>query len=112
MATVHDRFYPAHQAQLLDALTRGSGSGLARHDPDDPPSTHAELDRGIAARKLRLTPEKTDLSQSSSPSATASTSRGCATSSRAAPMPDSAFLAYIRAINREPEAVERALNAA
>jgi putative transcriptional regulator len=110
MATVHDKL-PAHQAQLLDALTPRGRERVARQDSDDPPPTHAELDPGITARNVRLTREKAGLSQSQF--AKRPHQSRAAARRRAGPHhADSAFLAYIRVINREPEAVERALNAA
>jgi putative transcriptional regulator len=75
-----------------DALTDEEVERLAREDPDNPPSTEEELARGVAARDVRLARLR-DVEQGRT-------------------MPDSAFLAYIRVIHREPEAVDRALNAA
>lgn len=111
MATVHDKL-PAHQAQLLDALTpRGQGArrapGFRRSAPDPrrARSGYHGAERAPHAREGR--PQPKPVRQALPHQSRAAARR------RAGPHhADSAFLAYIRVINREPEAVERALNAA
>lgn len=98
----------AFQASLTDADIER----LAREDPDNPPWTEEELARGWAARELRLTREKTGLSQSRFAQRYRINLARLRDIEQGRTMPDSAFLAYIQVINREPEAVDRALNAA
>jgi putative transcriptional regulator len=98
----------AFQASLTDEEIER----LAREDPDNPPSTEEELARGVAARDVRLTREKTGFSQSQFAKRYRINLARLRDIEQGRTMPDSAFLAYIRVINREPEAVDRALNAA
>ena len=119
MTIVRYRPDPKNPAQLtpeeeafLDSLTPEDRERLAREDPDNPPSTEEELDRGVAARELRLTREKTGLSQSRFAERYRINLARLRDIEQGRTMPDSAFLAYLKVIAREPEAVDRALNAA
>jgi putative transcriptional regulator len=119
MSIVRYRPDPGRPVQLtpeeeafLDALTPEDRERSAREDPDNPPSMEEELDRGLAARDVRLTREKTGLSQSQFAKRYRINLARLRDVEQGRTMPDSAFLAYIRVINREPEAVDRALNAA
>ena len=105
------RLTPEQEARL-DAMTDEEIERRARDDPDNPPSTEEELERGVAARDVRLTREKTGLSQSQFAKRYRINLARLRDVEQGRTMPDSAFLAYIRVINREPEAVDRALNAA
>lgn len=102
----------AEQEARLDALTDEEITRDAESDPDNPPWTEEELARGWAARELRLTREKTGLSQSQFAKRYRINLARLRDVEQGRTMPDSAFRAYIRVINREPEAVDRALNAA
>ena len=95
-----------------DALTDEEVERLAREDPDNPPSTEEELARGVAARDVRLAREKSGLSQSGFAKRYRINLARLRDVEQGRTMPDSAFLAYIRVIHREPEAVDRALSAA
>jgi putative transcriptional regulator len=119
MGIVRYRLDPNNPPQLsdeerahYDALTDEHVERLAREDPDNPPSTEEELDRGVAARELRLTREKTGLSQSRFAKRYRINLARLRDIEQGRTMPDSAFLAYLKVIEREPEAVDRALNAA
>src|SRR3954452_24111257 len=105
------RLTPDEEA-FQDALTEEDIERLAREDPDNPPSTEEELARGVAARDVRLAREKTGLSQSQFAKRYRINLARLRDVEQGRTMPDSAFLAYIRVIHREPEAVDRALNAA
>ena len=105
------RLTPDEEA-FQDALTEEDIERLAREDPDNPPSTEEELARGVAARDVRLAREKTGLSQSQFAKRYRINLARLRDLEQGRTMPDSAFLAYIRVIHREPEAVDRALNAA
>jgi len=102
----------AEEEAFQEALTDEDIERLAREDPDNPPSTEEELDRGVAARDVRLAREKTGLSQSRFAKRYRINLARLRDVEQGRTMPDSAFLAYIRVIYREPEAVDRALNAA
>jgi putative transcriptional regulator len=119
MALIRYRPDPKNPVELtpeeeafLDSLTPDDRERLAREDPENPPSTEEELARGVAARDVRLTREKTGLSQSQFAKRYRINLARLRDIEQGRTMPDSAFLAYIRVINCEPEAVDRALNAA
>jgi putative transcriptional regulator len=105
------RLTPEEEA-FQDALTEEDIERLAREDPDNPPSTEEELNRGVAARELRLTREKTGLSQKQFAERYRIDLAHLREVEEGRVMPASAFLAYLKVIAREPEAVDRALNAA
>src|SRR4051812_14474205 len=70
MTTVRYNPDPAAPAELSpeqeafqQALSSEEIEWLAASDPDNPPSSDEELDRGVAAREVRLVREKTGLSQ-------------------------------------------------
>ena len=119
MGIVRYRLDPNNPPQLsdeerahYDSLTEEDIERLAREDPDNPPSTEEELDRGVAARELRLTREKTGLSQSRFAERYRIDLAHLREVEAGRVMPASAFLAYLKVIAREPEAVDQALNAA
>ena len=105
------RLSPEASARL-DAMTDRDVTRAAESDPDNPPLTDEELDRGFAARAVRLTREKTGLSQSRFAKRYRINLARLRDIEQGRTMPDSAFLAYLKVIEREPEAVDRALNAA
>jgi putative transcriptional regulator len=100
------------QEAFQQALSPDEIEWLAASDPDNPPSSDEELDRGVAAREVRLVREKTGLSQHRfaeryriDPALLREVEEGRL-------MPNSALVAYLRVIDREPDAVARALSAA
>jgi putative transcriptional regulator len=101
----------AAQAARLDAMSDDDITAAALSDPDNPPLTDAELERLAAARRVREVRAHTGLSQS----AFAQTFRINVSRLRdleqGRSQPDSAVLAYLAVIDREPEAVRRALAA-
>lgn len=100
------------EQEPLDGLTDEEITRGAESDPDNPPWTAEELARGWASRELRLTREKSSLSQSQFAKRYRINLARLRDIEQGRTMPDSAFLAYIQVIKREPEAVDRALNAA
>ena len=84
----------------------------AESDPDNPDWSDEEPDRGMPTREVRLTREKTGLSQRQFAKRYRINLARLRDLEQGRTTPDSAFLAYLRVIDREPEAVDRALNAA
>jgi putative transcriptional regulator len=83
---------------------------MAREDPDNPPKTEEDLEREAFAMSVRLVRERTGLTQSKfaeryriNPARLRDWEQG-----RFAP--DSVALAYLKVIEHEPEAVQRALS--
>ena len=105
------RLTPEQEARL-DAMSDEEITQAAESDPDNPPLTDEELGRGVAARDVRLTRKKAGLSQSQFAKRYRINLARLRDVEQGRTMPDSAFLAYIRVIYREPEAVDRALGAA
>ena len=98
------------QKARLDAMTDEELERNAESDPDNPPLTAEELARGLLGRRLRLARQKAGLT----PEAFAArfgipvaTYRDWEEGRR---MPEAPSLAYIAVIEREPEAVIRALH--
>ena len=94
----------------LDALSDEEIERLASEDPDNPPLTDQQLSRMVAARSVRRVREGLGLTQGKfaeqyriNPARLRDWEQGRST-------PDSAALAYLRVIEREPEAVARALS--
>lgn len=118
MGIVRYTYDPADRPRLtaeqeaLDGVTDEEITREEKSDPDNPPWTAEELARGWAARELRLTREKSGLSQSQFAKRYRINLARLRDVEQGRTMPDSAFLAYVRVINHEPEAVDRALNAA
>lgn len=100
------------EQEVLDGVTDEEITREEKSDSDNPPWTAEELARGWAARELRLTREKSGLSQSQFAKRYRINLARLRDVEQGRTMPDSAFLAYIQVIKREPEAVDRALNAA
>jgi putative transcriptional regulator len=96
----------------LDALTDEEIECRAREDPDNPPWTEEELERGFIARDVRLLREERGLSQRRFAKRYHIDLARLRDIEDGRIMPDSVFLAYLKVIAREPEAVDRALNAA
>ncbi len=81
----------------------------ALDDPDNPPSTEEELDRGVAGRRVRLLRQSLNLSQPQFAERYRINLGRLRDIEQGRTMPDSAFLAYITVIEQEREAVDRAL---
>ena len=111
-------FDPANPPQLtpeqgarLDRQTDEALTAIAESDPDNPPLTEEELRRGVAARRVRLLREGLGLSQSEFAERYRINVARLRDWEQGRSMPDSAVLAYLTVIEREPEAVKRALEA-
>jgi putative transcriptional regulator len=100
------------QEAFQDSLTEEDIDRLAREDPENPPWTEEELERGGIARDVRLMREEMGLSQSQFAERYRINLAQLRDVEDGRIMPDSTFLAYLKVIAREPEAVDRALNAA
>jgi putative transcriptional regulator len=99
---------PDQEARLA-AMTPAEIEAAALSDPDNPPSTDEELQRGVMARDVRMLRQSLGLSQSQfaerfriNPSRLRDWEQG-------RHLPDSAARAYLAVIRHESEAVERAL---
>jgi putative transcriptional regulator len=119
MAIVRYKFDPSNPPELtpeqkarLDAMTPEEIERNAIEDPDNPPSTDEELDRGVAARAVRLARERTGLSQSQFAERFHINPARLKDWEQGRYQPDSVALAYLKVIEKDPEAVERALSAA
>ena len=93
----------------LDALTPEEIEQNAIDDPDNPPSTQEELDRGVAGRFVRLTREATGLSQEKFAHKFHINVARLRDWEQGRHMPDSLALAYLKVIARNAKAVEEAL---
>jgi putative transcriptional regulator len=96
-------------AARLDAMTPEEIEQNALDDPDNPPSTEEELDRGVAGRRVRLLRQSLNLSQPQFAERYRINLGRLRDIEQGRTMPDSAFLAYITVIEQEREAVDRAL---
>jgi len=93
----------------MDAMTPEEIEQNALDDPDNPPSTEEELDRGVAGRRVRLLRQSLNLSQPQFAERYRINLGRLRDIEQGRTMPDSAFLAYITVIEQEREAVDRAL---
>ena len=96
----------------LDAMTEEEIEQNALDDPDNPPSTDEELERGVLGRRVRLARQAAGFSQQEFAERfriPVATLRDWEQGRR---KPDAASLAYLTVIEREPEAVLRALQRA
>jgi putative transcriptional regulator len=93
----------------MDAMTPESIAQRALDDPDNPPWTEEELDRGVAGRRVRLLRQSLALSQPEFAERYRINLARLRDIEQGRTMPDSAFLAYITVIETEREAVDRAL---
>lgn len=103
-------FTPEQRARL-DAMTDEEIEHSALKDPDNPPLTDKELDRMAASRAVRLARQRTGLSQAMFAERFKINVRRLQDLEQGRSAPDSALLAYLKVIEKEPEAVERALAA-
>lgn len=100
------------QMARLDAMTDEEREQNALDDPDNPPSTDEELERGVLGRRVRLARQATGLTQAEFAGRfriPVATLRDWEQGRR---KPDATSLAYLTVIERDPEAVVRALQSA
>ena len=100
------------QKARLDALTDEQITAAALSDPDNPPLTDEELERGVLGRRVRLARQATGLTQAEFAARfqiPVATLRDWEQGRR---KPDATSLAYLTVIERDPEAVVRALQGA
>ena len=105
------RLTPEQQARI-DAMSDEEREQNALDDPDNPPWTDEELERGVLGRRVRLARQAAGLSQQEFAARfriPVATLRDWEQGRR---KPDAASLAYLTVIEREPEAVLRALQGA
>lgn len=103
---------PADLRARHDAMTDEEIERNALDDPDNPPMTDEELDRLALARRVRSVRERSGLSQGAFASRYRLTPGRLRDWEQGRSKPDPAMLIYLTMIEREPKAVERALNAA
>ena len=106
------RSFTAEERAALDALTPEAIDAGARLDGDNPPLSEEELARAVAGREVRLPREARGLDRDAfaaryhfDPSLLRDWEEGRR-------MPDETALSYLKVIAREPDAVDRALEAA
>jgi putative transcriptional regulator len=119
MAIVRYRLDPNNPPELtreqvarLDAMMPEEIERNAIEDAENPPSTDEELDRGVAARAVRLARERTGLSQNQFAERFHINPARLKDWEQGRHQPDSVALAYLKVIEKDPGAVERALGAA
>jgi putative transcriptional regulator len=93
----------------LDGLRGQEIEDKAKADPDNPPLTDEELSRGVLGRKVRRARERLGLSQRDFATRYAINLRRLQDWEQGRFAPDSAMLAYLKVIEREPEMVRRIL---
>lgn len=93
----------------MEAMTPEEIEQNALDDPDNPPWTEEELERGVAGRRVRLLRQSLNLSQPQFAERYRINLGRLRDIEQGRTMPDSAFLAYITVIEQEREAVDRAL---
>src|SRR4051812_29914164 len=101
---------PSEKARI-DALTPEEIEENARTDPDNPPSSEEELERGVFGRDVRLLRQGLGLSQSEFARQFQINLRRLQDWEQGRVHPDSVTLAYLKLIPREPETVRRVLGA-
>ena len=116
MAIVRRELDPNSQRRLsseararIDALTSEEIEENARTDHDNPPLTDEELSRGLLGRRVRRAREELGLSQKKFATRYAINLRRLQDWEQGRFAPDSAMLAYLKVIEREPETVRRIL---
>lgn len=99
----------AAERARLDALDDAAITAAALSDEDNPPLANEEATRFEAARIVRRVRARTGLSQQRFATAFSINVARLRDLEQGRSRPDSALLAYLRVIDREPEAVKRAL---
>ncbi len=118
MATTRYTLDPSNPPKLtpsqlarLDAMTDAEITAAALSDPDNPPLTDEELARMRTVRIVRDVRARTGLSQVRFAEAFHINVGRLRDLEQGRTQADSAMLAYLAVINKEPEAVKRALEA-
>ncbi len=99
----------AEERERLDAKTDAEITRAAESDPDNPPLTADEIGRFRTARLVRAARANTGLSQSAFASTYRINLARLRDLEQGRTQADSALLAYLTVIEKEPAAVERAL---
>ena len=102
------RMTPEEWARL-EAMTPEEIERNAIDDPDNPPSTEEELERGVAGRFVRQTREATGLSQEKFAEAYGLNVARLRDWEQGRHLPDSFSMAFLRVIRKNPRLVEEAL---
>jgi putative transcriptional regulator len=97
------------QLARLDAMTDAEITAAAESDPDNPPLTEDELRKMDAVRRVREVRARTGLSQARFAAAYRINVARLRDLEQGRTQADSALMAYLTVIEREPEAVRRAL---
>ena len=93
----------------LEAMTDEQITAAAKSDRDNPPLTDEELERVRMARRVRTVRAHTGISQRRFAEVYRINVARLRDLEQGRTQPDSAMLAYLTVIEREPKAVERAL---
>ena len=102
----------AEQKARLDAMSEAEIERNALSDPDNPPLTDDELDRGVFGRLVRQTREKLGLSQAQFAERFDINLGRLRDWEQGRYQPDSVAWAYVKVIASAPATVERALGQA
>jgi putative transcriptional regulator len=119
MPTVRYKLDPNNPPQMsaeelarLDALTDAEITAAAERDPDNPPLTEEEFANIKMIQLLRGARSRTGLNQAQFAARYRINVTRLRDWKQGRSVPDSAALAYLQVIAREPEAVDRAMSAA
>jgi putative transcriptional regulator len=93
----------------IDAMTGAEITAAALSDPDNPPLTEDELARVVAARRIQAIRAGTGLSQVQFATRYHINLGRLRDLEQGRTRPDSAIMAYLTVIEKEPEMVKRAL---
>ncbi len=102
----------AAERARLDGMTREDIERSALEDRDNPPTSEEELARAVAARAVRRARQCSGLSQAKFAERFRINLARLKDWEQGRFMPDTAALAYLKVIERDPEAVARALDTA
>ena len=102
------RLTPAQEARQT-SMTEAEIEAIAASDPDNPPSTEEELDRGVFGRRIRLLRERLGLSQSAFAERFRLPPGSVRDWEQGRRMPDAAMRAYLTVIEHDADTVRRAL---
>jgi putative transcriptional regulator len=97
------------QRDRLDAMTEADFTGAAEADVDNPPLSDIELNKLRSARVVRQARRHSGLSQAAFAKTYRINVARLRDLEQGRTQADSALLAYLRVIEREPETVRRAL---
>lgn len=105
------KFSP-EQRERLDQMTDAAIIHAAESDPDGQPLTEDALRRGVAARAVRRTRERTGMTQREFAEQYHFNLRRLQDLEQGRTEPDSALAAYLKLIEHDPKLVKRILDAA